>query len=137
MQFNAGTDLASAAELAKKCDVAIVFADQFMSEGGDSATLSLPNKQDALIHAVAKANPHTVVVLVTGNPVSMPWVDDVAGVMEAWYPGIGGGQAIANLLFGTVNPSGKLPITFAKTEADLPHPKVFGINPSDGEAGLP
>jgi len=128
VQFNAGTDLASAAALAKKCDVAIVFADEFMSEGMDAATLSLPNKQDALIHAVAKANPRTVVVLVTGNPVSMPWVDDVAGVMEAWYPGIGGGQAIANLLFGTVNPSGKLPITFAKSEADLPHPKVFGLD---------
>ena len=127
VQFNAGTDLASAAALAKKCDVAIVFADEFMSEGTDAATLSLPNKQDALIHAVAKANPHTVVVLVTGNPVSMPWVDEVAGVMEAWYPGVAGGQAIANLLFGTVNPSGKLPITFAKTEADLPHPKVFGL----------
>jgi len=128
VQFNAGTDLASAAALAKKCDVAIVFADEFMSEGMDAATLSLPNKQDALIHAVAKVNPHTVVVLVTGNPVSMPWVDEVAGVMEAWYPGIGGGQAIANLLFGTVNPSGKLPITFAKSEADLPHPKVFGLD---------
>ena len=127
VQFNAGTDVASAAALAKKCDVAIVFADEFMSEGTDAATLSLPNKQDALIHAVAKANPHTVVVLVTGNPVSMPWVDEVAGVMEAWYPGVAGGQAIANLLFGTVNPSGKLPITFAKTEADLPHPKVFGL----------
>ena len=128
VQFNAGTDVASAAALAKKSDVAIVFADQFMSEGMDTATLSLPNKQDDLIRAVAKANPHTVVVLVTGNPVSMPWVDEVAGVMEAWYPGIGGGQAIANLLFGTVNPSGKLPITFAKTEADLPHPKVFGLD---------
>jgi beta-glucosidase len=128
VQFNAGTDLASAAALAKKCDVAIVFADQFMSEGMDRATLSLPNKQDDLIRAVAKANPHTVVVLITGNPVSMPWVDEVAGVMEAWYPGIGGGQAIADLLFGTVNPSGKLPITFAKTEADLPHPKVFGLD---------
>jgi len=127
VQFNAGTDLASAAALAKKCGVAIVFADEYMSEGMDAATLSLPNKQDALIQTVAKANPHTVVVLVTGNPVSMPWVDEVAGVMEAWYPGVAGGQAIANLLFGTVNPSGKLPITFAKTEADLPHPKVFGL----------
>jgi beta-glucosidase len=134
VQFNEGTDVGSAAALAKKCDVAIVFADQFMSEGMDTATLSLPNKQDALIHAVAKANSHTVVVLVTGNPVSMPWVDDVAGVMEAWYPGIGGGQAIANLLFGTVNPSGKLPITFAKTEADLPHPKVFGLEETPKEA---
>ena len=125
VDFDPGTDLAAAAAAAKSADVAIVFADQYMSEGADSATLALPHHQDALIAAVAKANPRTVVVLITGNPVSMPWVDQVAGIMEAWYPGIGGGQAIANLLFGTVNPSGKLPITFAKSEADLPHTGIF------------
>ena len=135
--FNAGTDLASAAKAARSADVALVFADQYMSEGRDSLTLSLPNKQSDLIHAVAAANPHTVVVLVTGNPVAMPWLNEVAGVMEAWYPGIGGGQAIANLLFGTVNPSGKLPISFPRTEADLPHPHIFGIDSSRGDAGLP
>ena len=108
-----------------------------MSEGGDAPTLALPGNQDALIAAVAKANPRTVVVLVTGNPVSMPWVNDVAGVMEAWYPGIAGGQAIANLLFGTVNPSGKLPITFARTEADLPHARVFGMTYNNANGGLP
>ena len=137
VEFNAGTDLAAAAALARSSDVAIVFADQYMSEGGDSQTLALPNKQDDLISAVAKANPRTVVVLITGNPVSMPWVDQVAGVVEAWYPGIGGGQAIANVLFGTVNPSGKLPITFARTEADLPHAQVFGMNRGGGQGGLP
>ena len=138
VNFDPGTDLNAAAALAAKSDVAIVFADQYMSEGGDAPTLSLPNGQDALIAAVAKANPHTVVVLVTGNPVSMPWVNDVGGVMEAWYPGIAGGQAIANLLFGTVNPSAKLPITFARTEADLPHARIFGMTyntPANG--GLP
>ncbi len=138
VSFDAGTDLSSAAALAAKSDVAVVFADQYMSEGGDAPTLSLPNNQDALIAAVAKANPHTVVVLVTGNPVSMPWINDVAGVMEAWYPGTAGGQAIANLLFGTVNPSAKLPITFAKSEADLPHTRIFGMTyntPQNG--GLP
>ena len=138
VSFDPGTDLNAAAALAAKSDVAIVFADQYMSEGGDAPTLALPNNQDALIAAVARANPHTVVVLVTGNPVSMPWVNDVAGVMEAWYPGIAGGQAIANLLFGTVNPSAKLPITFAKTEADLPHARIFGMTyntPANG--GLP
>ena len=135
--FNAGTDLASAAKAARSADVALVFADQYMSEGRDSLTLSLPNKQSDLIHAVAAANPRTVVVLVTGNPVAMPWLNEVAGVMEAWYPGIGGGQAIANLLFGTVNPSGKLPISFPRTEADLPHPHIFGIDSSRGDAGLP
>ncbi len=127
INFNAGTDPSSAAAAAKSAEVAIVFVDQFMSEGADRPTLALPNNQDALIEAVAKANPRTVVVLITGNPVSMPWVASVPTIMEAWYPGIGGGQAIANLLTGAVNPSGKLPITFAKSEADLPHPKVFGI----------
>jgi beta-glucosidase len=126
-RFDAGTDAAAAALLAKSADVAVVFADQYMSEGGDSPTLSLPRKQDELISAVAAANPHTIVVLITGNPVTMPWIDHVAGVMEAWYPGIGGGQAIANLLFGNVVPSGKLPITFAKSEADLPHERIFGM----------
>ena len=135
--YNPGTNPAEAAKLAKSSDVAIVFADQYMSEGGDSVTLALPNKQDALIQAVTAANPHTVVVLVTGNPVSMPWLDRTGAVLEAWYPGIGGAQAIANLLFGTVNPSGKLPITFARSEADLPHKDVFGIDSSKGEGGLP
>ncbi len=138
VSYDAGTDVDSAAALAAKSDVAVVFADQYMSEGGDAPTLALPDNQDALIAAVAKANSHTVVVLITGNPVSMPWVNDVAGVMEAWYPGTAGGEAIANLLFGTVNPSAKLPITFAKTEADLPHPRIFGMTyntPANG--GLP
>ncbi len=137
VQFDPGTDLAAAAALAAKSDVAIVFADQYMSEGGDAPTLALPGTQDALIAAVAKANPRTVVVLITGNPVSMPWLNNVAGVMEAWYPGIAGGQAIANLLFGSVNPSGKLPITFAKSEADLPHARIFGMTYNNTNGGLP
>jgi beta-glucosidase len=130
VQFDAGTNASSAASLAKSADVAIVFADQYMSESGDAPTLSLPGKQNELISAVAAANPHTVVVLITGNPVTMPWIDQVAGVMEAWYPGIGGGQAIANLIFGDVAPSGKLPITFAKSESDLPHQRIFGTTPN-------
>ncbi len=137
VDFNDGADPAAAANFAKSADVAIVFADQYMSEGGDAPTLALPNRQDDLIAAVAKANPHTVVVLITGNPVSMPWVDQVSGIMEAWYPGIAGGQAIANILFGAVNPSGKLPITFAKSEADLPHATIFGLTPTAGKGGLP
>jgi beta-glucosidase len=126
VQFDAGTDVASAASLAKSADIAIVFADQYMSESGDALSLSLPGGQDELISAVAAANPRTIVVLITGNPVTMPWIDHVAGVMEAWYPGIGGGQAIANLIFGIVVPSGKLPITFAKSQSDLPHERIFG-----------
>ena len=135
VRFDAGTDASAAASLAKSADIAVVFADQYMSEGGDSPTLSLPGKQNELISAVAASNPRTIVVLITGNPVTMPWIDHVAGVMEAWYPGIGGGQAIANLLFGNVVPSGKLPITFARSEADLPHQRIFGmISSSNGDS---
>ncbi len=128
VQYNDGSDTAAAATLAKSSQLAIVFVNQWMSEGSDAATLSLPNNQDALVEAVAGANPHTIVVLETGGPVSMPWASKVDGILEAWYPGIGGGQAIANLLFGDVNPSAKLPATFAKSEADLPHPKIAGLD---------
>ncbi len=131
VQFDPGTDAASAASLAKSADIAIVFADQYMSESGDVPSLSLPGGQDELISAVAAANPRTIVVLITGNPVTMPWIDRVAGVMEAWYPGIAGGQAIANLIFGSVVPSGKLPVTFAKSERDLPHEHIFGMTQSE------
>jgi beta-glucosidase len=127
-----------AAQAARGADAVLIFADQYMSEGGDAPTLALPGNQNALIAAVAKANPHTLVILETGNPVSMPWIDDVQGVLEAWYPGIGGGQAIANVLFGSVDPSGKLPITFPRSEKDLPHPRIFGMTyktPANG--GLP
>ena len=128
VKFDAGTSASSAAALAKSADIAVVFADQYMSEGGDAPSLSLPDNQNELISAVAAANPHTVVVLITGNPVTMPWIDHVAGVMEAWYPGIAGAQAISNLIFGDVVPSGKLPISFAKSAEDLPHRCIFGID---------
>ncbi|HEU4982599.1 MAG TPA: glycoside hydrolase family 3 C-terminal domain-containing protein [Acidobacteriaceae bacterium] len=128
VEFNPGTDNASAAAFAKSADVAIVFVNQPMSEGMDRPTLALPDNQDALVSAVAAANPHTIVVLETGGPVSMPWANQVQGIVEAWYPGIGGAQALANLLFGTVNFTAKLPVTFAKSDADLPHPEVPGIN---------
>jgi beta-glucosidase len=98
-----------------------------MTESVDSLTLALPNGQDALIQAVSAANPHTIVVLETGGPVSMPWVARTSGVLAAWYPGIGGGEAIADILFGMVNPSGKLPITFASKDADLPMPRIAGM----------
>jgi beta-glucosidase len=128
VEFNPGTDNASAAAFAKTADVAIVFVNQPMSEGMDRPTLALPDNQDALVSAVAAANLHTIVVLETGGPVSMPWANQVQGIVEAWYPGIGGAQALANLLFGTVNFTAKLPVTFAKSDADLPHPEVPGIN---------
>ena len=124
VQYDPGTDASSAAAAAKSADVAIVFAYQWESEGMDLDNLSLPGNQDDLIAKVAAANPHTVVVLETGGPVTMPWADQVGGILEAWYAGSGGADAVANLLFGDVNPSAKLPITFPNSEADLPHPNV-------------
>jgi beta-glucosidase len=127
VQYNDGKDNAAAAKLAKSSSLAIVFVTQPMREGQDAPTLSLPDNQDALVEAVAAANPNTIVVLETGGPVTMPWAQKVKGIVEAWYPGIGGAQALANILFGDVNPSGKLPVTFAKNDAQLPHPTVPGL----------
>jgi len=136
VSFDPGTDVNEAAKAAAKAQVAIVFVTQWMSEGMDRLTLSLPDKQDALVEAVAKANPNTVVVLETGGPVSMPWHGRVKGIVEAWFPGIGGGEAIANVLYGRVNASGKLPVTFAADEAQLPHPKVTGLTAKTGNNGM-
>ncbi len=122
IEFDAGTDLKSAAILAKRSDLAIVFVWQWESEGSDLQSLTLPDNQDALIEQVAAANPRTVVVLETGTAVTMPWLDKVAGVVEAWYAGSAGHKALAKVLAGDVNPSGKLPLTFPKSDQDLPHP---------------
>jgi beta-glucosidase len=124
VQFDSGADPAAAAALAKNADVAIVFAYQWESEGMDLDSLSLPDNQDEIIAKVAAANPHTVVVLETGTAVTMPWADQVSGILEAWYAGSRGAEAVANLIFGDVNPSAKLPMTFPRSEADLPHPTV-------------
>jgi len=123
--FNNGSDLTSAAETAAAADVAIVFGYYLEGEGVDRPHLSLDHVSldatgDELISAVAAANPNTVVVLQTGGPVLMPWIDDVKGVFEVWYAGQEMGPAIAALLWGDVNPSGKLPQTFPVSEADLP-----------------
>jgi beta-glucosidase len=124
--FNDGRYVASAVAAAKKADVTIVFATQWMTEGYDVPDLSLPNGQDALIEAVASANPNTIVVLETGGPVTMPWLDKTAAVVEAWYPGARGGEAIASILYGDTNPSGRLPVTFPASIAQLPHPVLPG-----------
>jgi beta-glucosidase len=113
VKFDPGTDPASAAALAKASDVAIVFAVQHTYENMDLPNLSLPENQDALIEAVSA------------------WIDKVSAVIEAWYPGIRGSEALANILFGDTNPSGKLPLTFPRTEADLPHPKHVDQPPLD------
>lgn len=124
VEFDSGADRASAAALAKKSDVAIVFAYQWTSEDFDLPSLSLPEDQDALIAQVAAANPRTIVVLETGSAATMPWLNQVSGVLEAWYAGSKGADAVANILFGDVNPSAKLPMTFPRSEADLPHPHL-------------
>ena len=124
VQFDSGADPAKAAELAKNSDVAIIFAYQWESEGMDLPSLALPEHQDDLIAKVAAANPHTVVVVESGGPVTMPWVDKVGAILEAWFAGSAGSDAVANVLFGDVNPSAKLPLTFPRSEADLPHPTI-------------
>ena len=131
IDFNSGTDVNSAASLAKNSDIAIVFAYQWMAEDLDLPSLSLPDNQDALIEQVAAANPRTIVVLETGSAVTMPWIDKVAGVVEAWYAGSAGHKALANVLLGEVNPSGKLAISFPKSEKDLPHPVIPAAPPGD------
>jgi beta-glucosidase len=124
VQYDPGTDVSSAAALAKTADVAIMFAYQWESEGMDLDSLSLSGNQNDLIERVAAANPHTIVVLETGGPATMPWADQVSGILEAWYAGSSGARAVANVLFGDVNPSAKLPITFPKSDADLPHTSI-------------
>jgi len=124
VQFNSGANPAEAAELAKKSDVALVFVYQWTSEDFDLPNLSLPDNQEALIEQVAAANPYTVVVLETGSAVTMPWAGKVGGILEGWFAGSKGAEAVANLLFGDANPSGKLPITFPRSEQDMPHPAM-------------
>ncbi len=125
--FDTGTYPAYAAAKAKDADVAIIFATQWTSEGMDVPDLSLPGGQDDLIAAVAAANPRTIVVLETGGPVLMPWLGKTAAVLEAWYPGIRGADAVADILFGDVNPGGRLPITFPAALDQAPRPKLDGL----------
>jgi beta-glucosidase len=115
MQYVTGL-IDAAAAAASKAQVAVVFASDYNSEAFDRPSLSLPGDQDALIEAVAAANPRTVVVLNTGGPVLMPWLPSVAGVVEAWYPGEEDGNATAAVLFGDVDPSGHLPVTFPSSD---------------------
>ncbi len=135
VQFDSSANRESAVELAKKSEVAIVFAHQWASEGMDLPNLSLPENQDGLIEQVAAANPQTIVVLETGTAVTMPWLDRVSGVVEAWYAGSKGADAVTGILFGDVNPSAKLPMTFPRGEDDLPHPQLVAPPPGAKEVG--
>ncbi|HVE68298.1 MAG TPA: glycoside hydrolase family 3 C-terminal domain-containing protein [Solirubrobacteraceae bacterium] len=125
VRYDDGSDAARAAALARGSDVAIVFAADHQTEFTDRNCLSLQcppihGDQDALIEQVAAANRRTIVVLETGGPVLTPWRERVDAIVEAWYPGMGGGTAIARVLFGDVDPGGRLPATFPAREADLP-----------------
>jgi len=120
-----GTDPAQAAALARSADIAIVFATQWTGESFD-VPLTLDAGGDSLIEAVSTANPHTLVVLETGGPVLTPWAGKVSGILEAWFPGTAGGEAIADVLTGRVNPSGHLPVSFPASLDQLPHPEAPG-----------
>jgi beta-glucosidase len=134
--FVDGSDPAAAAEAARAADVAIVFATQWSSESID-VPMALDGNQDALIAAVATANPRTAVVLETNAGVAMPWAARVPAILEAWYPGAKGGRAVANVLTGRVNPSGHLPVTFYASEAQLPRPIRPGGKTEMDEFALP
>jgi beta-glucosidase len=118
--YDNGSSTSSAASAAAAAKVALVFVSDFESEGGDLGGIDLSSAQNNLVSAVAAANPNTVVVLNTGSAVTMPWVNAVKGVLEAWYPGQGDGTAIASLLFGDTNPSGHLPVTFPTSLSQVP-----------------
>jgi len=126
LSYDDGADASGAVRRARRAEVVIVFAHQWSAEGVDG-TLRLDGEQDALITAVAKANTRTIVVLETGGPVLMPWIGKVAAVVEAWYPGSGGGAAIARILTGAVAPSGRLPMTFPRSLEQLPRPRLDGL----------
>ena len=137
VQFNSGADPGSAAALAKSVEVALVFAYRWETEDRDLPNLSLPDQQDELIAKVAEANPHTVVVIESGTAVTMPWEGKVSAILDAWYAGSSGADAVANILFGDVNPTGKLPMTFPRSVADLPHPKLITPPPQSMPKGGP
>ena len=132
IEFDPGISPAEAVLAARRADIAIVFAIRAEGEGFDIADLSLPWGQDALITAVSAANSNTVVVLETGNPVAMPWRDSVRAIVQAWYPGQAGARAIAEILAGQANPSGRLPITFPVDLGQTPRPELPGLGAAWG-----
>lgn len=127
IEFDPGYTPAEAALTAKRADLVIAFGTRVEGEGVDNADLSLPWGQDQVIEAAAGANPNTIVVLETGNPVAMPWRSKVKAIVQAWYPGQAGAQAIAEILTGKVNPSGRLPISFPESLDQTPRPLLSGL----------
>lgn len=137
VDFLDGTDLELAVAQAGLADAVIVFAQEWRSEALDASGLGLGADQDELICRLAGASHKTVVVLQTGGPVLMPWLDQVDAVLAAWYPGSGGGPAIAGVLSGRVNPSGRLPVTFPASEAQLPRPEQLDPETTTSNPGMP
>ncbi len=135
VDWDDGLDPERAAKAAAGADAVVLFVDQYRTEGADAPDLSLPGGQDRLVERVAKANPHTIVVLETGGPVLMPWLDRTAAAISAWYPGEQGGEAIADILTGLADPSGRLPVTFLARDPPSPSPAPHGAAP--GGAGDP
>jgi beta-glucosidase len=134
VDFDDGSRPARAAKAATGADAVVLFVDEWMTESVDAPNLKLPGQQDQLVDAVTRANPRTAIVLETGGPVLMPWLEQTAAVLEAWYPGQKGGEALAQILSGATNPSGHLSVTFPFSEAQLPHPEVQG-DPSGAPIG--
>ena len=135
IQYTDGSDPVRLQELARKSDLVVVFARQWTTEGADAA-MALRDDDAASIDAATAANNHVVVVLETGGPVKMPWLPKVQGVIEAWYSGSAGGEAITRVLVGDVNPSGRLPVTFPVDESQLPRPVLDGGSaPAEGASG--
>jgi len=143
ISFDVGNYPEEVARKAKDADLVIVFATQWMGEGSDAPSLNLPDGQNALISAAAGANAHTIVVLETGGAVNMPWLDKVPAVVEAWYSGQKGGEAISDVLTGVSNPSGHLPVTFPASldqyprsgplpGIDLPEGQPFDVHYDEG-----
>jgi beta-glucosidase len=127
LTFDSGYTPELAAARAAKADVVVVFASKWQVESLDAGSLELPEGQDHLIEVIARANPNVVVVLETGNPVAMPWLGNVRAVVQAWYSGQAGGAAIADVLSGKVNPSGRLPMTFPRSAEQAPRSTIPGL----------
>jgi beta-glucosidase len=125
-----------AAALARKSDVAIVVMRDYTSEHADRPGLTLPNEQDLLVQTVVAANPRTIVIVASGGPVLMPWLDQVPAVLECWYGGQEVGNALADILFGDVTPSGKLPVTFPRNENETPVSKPSQYSRTDKVASF-
>lgn len=135
--YASGEDIDEAVALARDAEAVILFVEEWRSEALDAQGLALSSQQNQLVTAIAAENSQTVVVLETGGPVTMPWLDSVPAVLEAWYPGSGGGEAIAGVLFGRVNPSGRLPVTFPADESQLPQPKQVDPETTTSLPGSP